>query len=415
MTSLPRAEQREVPVLSKGCVRFLTLLVALVAAAPAWGQGPELQRYETRYHTLYTDLPPDRAREATLRVTAMVEEYIDRTAGFRGELRGRLPFYLIADRARYNQLSGNPHSGGMYVSAGDQSRLLAYAGREIGENVWQVVQHEGFHQFADQVIGGRIPLWVNEGLAEYFGDAQFTGSGYVHGLIPPHRLAAVQALIRSNAYVPLRDMMLVGRAEWGMDLTERAKAARNYHQAWSMVYFLANADDGRYRQAFGRFMREVGKGRHWEDAWDKHFGANVGEFERRWLDFWSEQPENPTEDLYLQAHLTVVTHFVARAAAADQEFESWRAFVTAALRNQLRQPDDEDQWLPQTLLRAHLRGAIEIGEWTFTKQRRRYVVTCETPNGWVGTGTFMVRRGRYQNFDIDVEATRGSAAWRKRR
>ena len=34
-----------------------------------------------------------------------------------------------------------------------------------------------------------MPTWLNEGLAEYFGEGIFTGDGFVTGVISPERLA----------------------------------------------------------------------------------------------------------------------------------------------------------------------------------------------------------------------------------
>ena len=59
---------------------------------------------------------------------------------------------------------------------------MAFAGEHITAYTWHTVQHEGFHQFAHAVIGGDIPTWLNEGLAEYFGEALFTG-----GRVRPRR------------------------------------------------------------------------------------------------------------------------------------------------------------------------------------------------------------------------------------
>jgi hypothetical protein len=52
--------------------------------------------------------------------------------------------------------------------AGD--RLMAYVPAGASALGWHVVQHEGFHQFVAQVIRGDMPIWANEGLAEYFGE-----------------------------------------------------------------------------------------------------------------------------------------------------------------------------------------------------------------------------------------------------
>src|SRR6267154_384999 len=79
----------------------------------------------------------------------------------------------------------------------------------IGLETWQIVQHEGFHQFVYFVVGGDVPTWVNEGLAEYFGEGIFTGDGMVTGIIPMRRLKRVKAEIAENKFISTKEMMLM--------------------------------------------------------------------------------------------------------------------------------------------------------------------------------------------------------------
>ena len=47
-------------------------------------------------------------------------------------------------------------------------------------------------------IGGDIPIWVNEGLAEFFAQGLYTGDGFVTGVIPPSRLDRLKSFIRDR-------------------------------------------------------------------------------------------------------------------------------------------------------------------------------------------------------------------------
>src|SRR4051812_22740723 len=55
----------------------------------------DLPPYETRYYVVHTDVPPDDAREAAVRMTVMAEEYARRTKDFSGAIRRKFPFYLV--------------------------------------------------------------------------------------------------------------------------------------------------------------------------------------------------------------------------------------------------------------------------------------------------------------------------------
>src|SRR5262249_6657014 len=140
------------------------------------------------------------------------------------------------------------------------------AAGEPGQYTWHTIQHEGFHQFARAVIGGELPIWVNEGLAEYFGEGVFTGDGMVTGVIPQDRLERVRDLINSKRFKGMKEMMLLPHSEWNKKLK-----MENYDQAWSMVQFLAHGENGKYQRAFGGFMRSLSTGHQWQQAWQANF------------------------------------------------------------------------------------------------------------------------------------------------
>jgi hypothetical protein len=300
-----------------------------------------LKTYQTQYYTIYTDLDPDLAHEAALRMTRMAEEYHARTAGFSGQVTGRLPFYLFKTDDEYHAAGGLPKSVGQFT--GDA--LMASADPSHAERTWQIVQHEGFHQFAAAVIGGELPVWANEGVAEYFGEAQFTGDGFVIGLIPPTRLQRLRGEIEGPDARSIKTMMLMGPEQWTADLQKI-----NYDQAWSMVHFLISADGGKYQAGFVNFMSQIGQGQAWPQAWQHNF-ANTAAFETEWKNWWLSQSEDPTANLYVQATCQTLTSFLARAGTRHQTFESFDEFLHAAQSGELKVPASSDpDWLPPSLL-----------------------------------------------------------------
>lgn len=90
-------------------VRTIRLAAAamLLAALPvcAKEKPPKLKLYKTRYYVIHSDLDLDTVREAAVRLTAMAEEYHQRTKGFSGTIRKRFPFYLFAKADRLKEWS----------------------------------------------------------------------------------------------------------------------------------------------------------------------------------------------------------------------------------------------------------------------------------------------------------------------
>ncbi len=362
--------------------RLLTAIAAsCLLALPARAAG-KLKVYQSRFYTIHSDMPREVVQEAMLRLDAMAVEYANRLRGFAPRSARRMDFYLFRNAEDYYRAGGMPGSAGVYTG----NRLMAIGGERISEGLWHVLQHEGLHQFLHQVIRGDIPVWVNEGLAEYFGEAIFVGDGFVTGIVRPERMRRVQALIRGNQVLSVAEMMQMSHDKWNALLR-----GRNYDQAWSMIQFLAHGDGGRYQRPFNRFLADLAHGARWEHAWQRNFGTGTAAFERRWKQYWLNMTEADTVLRRAEAVLHVVTAFYARAASQRQTFRNWDEFVAAVQAGRLRQPPEDR--LPGHLLDWALGQARGLGRWQIRK-RVGWEVVCKLADGRELTGRFKLRGRR---------------------
>lgn len=381
-------------------IRSIVILLLLAGAgAPANAQSADalrLPKYQSRFYDLYTDVPPDAAREAALRMTKMAEEYQARTADFARSIKGRMPFFLHADRAAYLANGGQESTAGYF----DGSKLVAFSagGVEPDLRTWNTVQHEGFHQFAHKVMGQTMPSWVDEGLAEYFGEAIFTGDGYVSGVVPPWRAKRIKERIAAGAFSPTRDLVRWDLAEWN----QRMDVA-NYDHAWSMVQFLAHADGGRYRKAFAAYINEVAQGRPKDRAWGVHFGA-AESFEQAWRKYWTGLPPDATERLYVRAWAEMLTSYLARATSQKQAFATFDEFLAAVEAGRVKHhPGD---WLPPTLAATAVEQARADGQrlgltWSLGTTGKSPTIVCQFPDGTRLTGRFTLDGQRVGDVKVD--------------
>ncbi len=380
-------------------LRLVTLAVVAVGAFAPTASAGNLVRYPTKYYDIYTDLGPETVREAAARMTAMAEEYHQRTKDFARTMRKRLPFYLFSKRDAYYAAGGPRGSGGVY--SGD--KLMAIAS---SRNVWHVVQHEGWHQFVHRAIGGRIPIWVNEGLAEYFGEGIWTGDAFVTGVIPPRRLRSVQSAVKAGKFAAFEDMMSMSSKEWMADIRRT-----NYDQAWSMAHFLVHAEEGRYRKAFSRFIADISRGRPWTRSWKTRFGGNISAFQKRFERWWLDRKPDATAALYTKAVVQTLTSFLARAHQRGMEFEDADAFFDAAIKGKIKMdPEtDKEDWLPRNLLLGALKPARRMKKWSLINPRRAGLPRLQLRVGRVTyTGQFTLpTRGRP---DTEVKITGESRA-----
>jgi len=373
---------------SLGSVMLWACVCASLAAAPKppAGRGPELLRYDTPYYLVYTDLPPDGAAEAVARMARLGEVLRLRTRelGFSGKITARLPFFLYARHGDYLAAThAAPDSAGVFL--GD--RLVAAATDSRGSAAWHVVQHEAFHQFAAATTGTEFPAWLNEGLGEYFGEALFTGDGYTTGVVPAWRLARVKRSLKDNTLQPLAGFARLSQQQWNQQMT-----LARYDQAWSLVQFLLHGDAGKHRERVARYVKSLGDGRSHEQAWSDAFG-DWADFTRAWNDYWERLPPEGTPGVYAETNVATVTSFLARAAAAGQQFDSFADFTGIATSGNLR--CDPKDWLPPYLLKRALDEADKSGTtFCLAGSDKATTLTARLHDGTELVGRFTLLNGR---------------------
>lgn len=138
--------------------------------------------------------------------------------------------------------------------------LEAYPGRH---DALPIVYHEYVHAHLANNFG-RLPLWLNEGLADYFSTLERRKGEIVVGTPPEGRLESV----RATTFLPMAQLFAV--TEDSPEYNERERRGLYYAQSWLVVhYLLTDPDRGR---AAGAFFRRVSEG---EDA-DAALRATMG-------------------------------------------------------------------------------------------------------------------------------------------
>ncbi len=389
--------------------RIGTIIIGLLLASNAMAQvrfappqiPPGMKGVEGKYHFLIHDLTPEEETEVLIRMQAMVDEYIDRTRDFSGRLNQKLPFFLFRRREDYVRNGGIPGSAGVFTG----SALMAIAGDKITNNTWHTIQHEGFHQFAAAVIGGDMPIWVNEGLAEYFGEAVYTGDGFISGAIPKPRLQRIQKLIEGKQFKSIQNMMSLTHQQWNRELN-----VTNYDQAWAMTMYLAHGEDGKYQNPFSRFMVNLNRGKTWQNAWADTFGNAVG-FEEQFNAWWTSEDRDASVDVYARATAQMLTSYLARAASQKQTFSELEPLLEAIEKKQIKWNKSEP--LPDSLAidcidlsRVLIKRGVTIALTNVpispSSKITQQAVVCTLKDGTQITGTYKVKGSRIGSINTEV-------------
>lgn len=177
--------------------------------------------------------------------------------------------FLFNDAADWKQFQKagalEPWTGGMH-SQGTLFALRAAGWRAKN----QTLPHEITHLVLERFFGAGVPLWLNEGFAEYAGSrcraAFYRARGYNEkpraGAVSAERYIAVAQLTAMAAYP-----------------ADEAQVPAFYDESEKLVRFLCATD----KRAFLAFLDAMAKGARFESALGKAFGsrfANVDALEK---------------------------------------------------------------------------------------------------------------------------------------
>ena len=274
---------------SLAAIVFWLIAASAVPSTPARGDGIEINRYTSRYYTIYSTTSPEEVREYGRHMDNVFKQYSIRFRSFSTRDKRSMPLYLFATRQQYLAFLNRcgidgSGSGGMFFVRPGIEGLATFTEGRTRSSAFEVLQHEGFHQFAHAYIGSQLPVWVNEGLAEYFADGIIVRDRMKLGFANDRRTLSVRTAIQNGKAIDFDELLEMSHQQWNRNTVDQpALAGLQYDQSWSIVHFLIRGDGGKYRSAFEQYLLLVSKGRPSGSAFRMAFGTDdTSAFRRRW-------------------------------------------------------------------------------------------------------------------------------------
>ena len=151
----------------------------------------------------------------------------------------RLNLKLFDSNAQFNAYKkkvapGLGTAGGFYISRLNEATV--YTGNN-DQRMYDVSRHEAVHAINSGAFG-RMPTWLNEGLAEYFENLAFEKS--MLRIVKPNK--AHLDLLATKPHPPLVHYLNMDDNQW----YKESKKDMHYAMGWSLVYFLMSSDDGKH-------------------------------------------------------------------------------------------------------------------------------------------------------------------------
>jgi tetratricopeptide (TPR) repeat protein len=214
------------------------------------------------------------------------------------ESKTKLKVLVTKNRGEYEQIyqelfGSNPGQGmlGRFSpkerKGNNEDFLMTFHNPEQGSTK-PMLLHEGTH-YAVHLIVRAISLnsliWFDEGLATYFESSKLEDKKLIINLINQNKISSIKDTITKNTYIKLKDFINLSGEEFG----QRPDIC--YPQAWSLMYFLINGQEGKYKQCFQAYLEA------WEqkkivvnkDAnlkiFEKCMSVSIDQLEKEWKEY----------------------------------------------------------------------------------------------------------------------------------
>jgi tetratricopeptide (TPR) repeat protein len=141
---------------------------------------------------------------------------------------------------------GQAHPAGVFVH-GQEKNYVALRLDAQGENPYHVVYHEYVHLLTSLNLRW-LPVWLDEGMAEFFATAQIAQKEVLIGMPTSSQLG----LLRGNPLIPFEAFF---SADHSSPLySEENKASIFYAQSWAVTHYLLVGDKGAHETQLREYM-----------------------------------------------------------------------------------------------------------------------------------------------------------------
>ncbi len=168
----------------------------------------------------------------------------------------------------YWEKKGLMHPAGVYLGGPEKNYValrLDVSMKNEAEEPFEPVYHEYVHFLTRRTIS-QTPLWIVEGLAEFYGNTRIEGDKVFVGAPSATNLRT----LHETPPIPLASLFAVDASS--PYYHEENKASIFYAQSWALTHFLITRDWREQTHRFGDFIKLLGQGVKAEEAAGKTIG-----------------------------------------------------------------------------------------------------------------------------------------------
>jgi Tfp pilus assembly protein PilF len=156
----------------------------------------------------------------------------------------------------------NASVSGVFSSSRNANFIIFDSSAEQGAD--RVVYHELTHYFLRNTTPD-LPLWVDEGLAEYYSSFEVSGGKISIG----RPIVAHVQWLREHTPLPLAEHFAV--TQKSPDYSEGTRQGSFYAQSWALIHYLLTGEDAKRKQ-LAQFLANLRSGQSNDEAFRSAFG-----------------------------------------------------------------------------------------------------------------------------------------------
>lgn len=246
----------------------LALLLAIACSlfppalqSPAKG-GAVWHEVTSGHFNFYTDLDPDEAVR-TAREFETVRDALIQVAFQLSDHEPRVSVVLFARTADFKAIA--PRVQGFdsaHLPLDIERHATVVVEGNAKDRAARTFVHEEVHELMYRTFG-TSPIWLNEGLADYFSTIRFEDGMAVLGDVVPGRAA-----VGINGVPSVAEILRARAADYGQWVEDQTMRARLYTGAWLLVHFLRNGPEP-YRSRWDVLVDAMAEGMAIDAAWTK--------------------------------------------------------------------------------------------------------------------------------------------------
>lgn len=235
-------------------------------------------------YPLLTDVEPGPLLEACDRLAAFLDDVYRRRFGVEPMGQGGetiLLFRRLDAFQRFVRAEGSASVGYAGHASSTRGYLVMYSGSQDLEDVVVTLVHELTHLVNWRALGGPLPRWLSEGLADGIGDATTAaGIGPLQGLSGVEMEARRLRQVAGSRGLPeIEELVRLSPEGFDAEPTDR-----HYEHSALLVRFLLM--DTQLAPRFRAFLAELAAGNAYDaERLRQHLGVGWSELDRRFADW----------------------------------------------------------------------------------------------------------------------------------